>query len=128
MKNAGKEPFVKVGRGSIAYFGKQPVEGVVKEVETLEDIVALTEGEVDGKVLLVKKAGVTGLIPILPTIKAIICTTGGVGSHLAILTREFGIPCVVGVKLDPGMTYDGRRIRISSQDGFGEVALRKEGQ
>jgi len=126
VKNDGEELFVKVGRGAVAYFGKQPVEGIVKEVETLEDIVALTEGEVHGKVLLVKKAGVTGLIPILPEIKAIVCTTGGVGSHLAILTREFGIPCIVGVKLDPNISYDGRQVRINVEDGFGEVSLRKE--
>ncbi len=127
MKNDnGNELFMTVGKGSIAYFGKQPVEGVVKEVDTLDDIVALAEGEVDGKVLLVRKAGVTGLIPILPELKAIICTTGGIGSHLAILTREFGIPCIVGVKLAPNITYDGRQVKIKADNGFGEVSLRRE--
>jgi phosphohistidine swiveling domain-containing protein len=96
----------------------------VKEVETINDIVALAGGETHGKVLLVKKAGVTGLIPLLSDVIAIICTTGGIGSHLAILAREFGIPCVVGAKLDPDVTYDGRLVRITAADGFGEVSVR----
>jgi len=30
--------------------------------------------------------------------KAIVCEKGGLTSHAAIIAREFGIPCIVGVK------------------------------
>ena len=38
------------------------------------------------------------IAPAISQSKGIICTTGGLTSHAAIIAREFNIPCLVGVK------------------------------
>lgn len=49
----------------------------------------------DGSVLVVSTLD-PGLAPYLPGLAGLVAETGSVLSHLAILAREFGVPCVVG--------------------------------
>ena len=121
-----KDSRCRVGQGLVAYFGAKPVEGIVREVRTLQDIIALDGENIKGSVILVRKAGVTGLIPILSRIGAVICTTGGVGSHLAIIAREFGIPCIMGTTLERAKNLNGKKVLIEAKDGLGEIFLKVE--
>jgi phosphoenolpyruvate-protein kinase (PTS system EI component) len=41
----------------------------------------------------------TFLSPILADVKAVVCTAGSLESPLAILAREFEVPCVMGTEL-----------------------------
>jgi phosphoenolpyruvate-protein kinase (PTS system EI component) len=43
------------------------------------------------------------MTPLFPRIKAVVCTTGGETSHVAIVAREFNLPCIMGSEID----YDG---------------------
>lgn len=53
----------------------------------------------------------------------IITEVGGILSHAAIVSREFGIPCVVGVKELLAYTFDGQPCTLNADAG--EVTLTK---
>ena len=48
--------------------------------------------------------------PILEQFKGVICAGGTVRSHLGILTREYGIPCVMNAKISG--IREGDRVEI----------------
>lgn len=99
------------GTGTPTWQGK-PVEGVVVEVKTPDDVLGLLDAELDDKIILMHTAGATMLAPLFAELKGIICTTGGIGSHVAILSREFGVPCLLTVELTESIA--DRRVRIES--------------
>lgn len=42
-------------------------------------------------------------------------------SHGAVITREYGLPAVVGVEKATKLIKDGQRIRLNGQEGFVEL-------
>jgi phosphoenolpyruvate-protein kinase (PTS system EI component) len=77
---------------------KKDAIGELVHVKTIEDVIELFDSA-QGKICLVDDAGITTLGPILSELSGTICTTGGAGSHLAIISREFGIPCIMATRL-----------------------------
>jgi phosphohistidine swiveling domain-containing protein len=112
MTNEG----IVVGKGTPAWAGPS-VEGVVVDVKGPPDVIALMEADLSDKLILMHTAGATMLIPLFADLKGIICTAGGPGAHVAILSREFGVPCLVATSLTDG-DLDGKRVRIEES---GEV-------
>ena len=51
-------------------------------------------------IVVVDNAAATAIVPLLPVVSGIVCRSGGVTSHLAIVAREFGQLCVMGAALD----------------------------
>lgn len=74
-------------------------------------------GMKDGDVLVVKKTSPKWM-PLIEKASAIVTESGGVLSHAAIVSREFGIPCVVGVG-DISEIEEGEEIEVDG--GKGEV-------
>ncbi|MHA2182723.1 MAG: PEP-utilizing enzyme [Promethearchaeota archaeon] len=103
----------KVGKGMSCSL-KSNVTGVLVYVKTIEDVINLFDCAA-GKICIVNDAGMTTLSPILPDLAGIICTTGSVGSHLAIISREFGIPCLMGTEflVDDLESLDNKRAKIT---------------
>ena len=102
----------KIGAG-ISCSSKTEVLGEAVYIKTIEDVIALFDNAA-GKICIVDDAGITTLSPILSELVGTICTTGGPGSHLAIVSREFGIPCIMALKLklkDP-TALNGKKILI----------------
>jgi phosphoenolpyruvate-protein kinase (PTS system EI component) len=60
-----------------------------------------------------------GMTAIGHGMRGVICRSGGLTSHLLIVSREFGIPCLMGAELGEGESLEGARVRI---DGDGTVA------
>ena len=48
---------------------------------------------------------------------AIVTDEGGITSHAAILSREFGIPCIVGTQNATEYIRDGQKIIVDAQEG-----------
>jgi pyruvate, water dikinase len=48
---------------------------------------------------------------------AIVTDAGGVTSHAAILSRELGIPCIVGTKVATKILEDGELIEVDANSG-----------
>ena len=59
----------------------------------------LTHGVPDETVAIIDDSGGTLTAPILERFKGVICAGGTVRSHLGILTREYGIPCLMNAKI-----------------------------
>jgi phosphohistidine swiveling domain-containing protein len=76
---------------------KTEIKGEIIYVKTINDVIELFD-KAEGKICIVDDAGITTLGPILSELCATVCTTGGAGSHLAIVSREFGLPCIMSAK------------------------------
>jgi phosphohistidine swiveling domain-containing protein len=113
----------KIGEGITAFRNKDPVNGKLKIIASIDDVRKLRPADFEGKIILVKVAGVSGLMVPLLKARGIICTTGGIGSHLAILAREFRVPCIMGVSIDDPVSLDGRDVIMNVQEETGSVFL-----
>jgi signal transduction protein with GAF and PtsI domain len=105
-----------VGKG-LSCSSKSEVTGELVYVQTVEDVINLFD-EAEGKICLVDDAGTTTLGPILSDLTGILCTTGSGGSHLAIVSREFDLPCIMNIDLDiDDLTkLNGKMGRIATEE------------
>ena len=94
--------------------------GILRKVETLEDVLRLMETDLSETIVFTPSASVTAITPILPKIRGLICASGGFTSHLAIVAREFDLPCLMGSRLEAVGALEGRRVRFTAQ---GEISL-----
>ena len=88
----------KIGEG-LSCSSKSEAMGKLVFVETVEDVINLFDSA-EGKICIVEESGTTTLGPILSDLTGILCTTGSAGSHLAIVSREFDLPCIMGVRFN----------------------------
>jgi len=56
-------------------------------------------------------------IVLIKKAKAIITDQGGMTSHVAIISRELGIPCVVGTDIATKILKNGDKIEIDIRQG-----------
>lgn len=107
-----------IGRGLVVSgsgcTGVGRVANEVKEVFALLKDPALAD-----TILLVDSPSATAVVPLLSQVKGIVCTGGGMTSHLAIVSREFGIPCLMAADADLDL-LDGMGLTISAE---GEIAV-----
>jgi phosphohistidine swiveling domain-containing protein len=83
------------------------VSGIARYVRTSDKVLDyLTHGVPADTVAIVDDSGGTLTAPILEKFKAVICAGGTTRSHLAILTREYGIPCLMNARLSGIKTGD----------------------
>lgn len=104
-----------VGRGQITLRAR--AEGELRYIRTVKDVISLWKEGATGKIVMVDDAGVTTLGPILSKLAGVVCMSGGLGSHLAIVTREFSIPALMGTRLEGKEELHGRRVVIEPQSG-----------
>jgi len=88
----------EIGQGLISL--NLTASGELRVVKSIQDVIALWKEGAQGKIALVEDAGTTTLGPILSKLSGVVCMSGALGSHLAIVTREFEIPALMGTKLD----------------------------
>lgn len=56
--------------------------------------------------------------PLFQRAAAVVVDTGGLGSHAAIVAREYGIPAVMGTGSGTSVLTDGRQITVDGDLGF----------
>jgi phosphoenolpyruvate-protein kinase (PTS system EI component) len=106
----------RIGEG-LSCSSKSEVSGELAYVNSVEDVMNLFD-KAAGKICVVEDAGTTTLGPILPELVGTICTTGGAGSHLAIVSREFNIPCIMGMKFKSISlpSLNGKKAKIATEN------------
>jgi phosphohistidine swiveling domain-containing protein len=52
------------------------------------------------------------------SIKVLVMEIGGVMTHGAVITREYGLPVVVDVENAAKLIKDGQRIRVNGMEGY----------
>ena len=116
----------RIGEGSPCS-SKSDVTGELVYIKVIEDVIKLFD-KAAGKICLVDDAGITTLSPILPELSGIICTTGSGGSHLAIVSREFGLPCIMATKffVDDVSSLNGKKVKIVHEGDYKGVLYLNE--
>ncbi len=74
--------------------------GIARYIRSSDRVLdLLSKGVPPDTVAIIDDSGGTLTAPILERFKGVICAGGTVRSHLGILTREYGIPCVMNAKI-----------------------------
>jgi rifampicin phosphotransferase len=70
-----------------------------------------------GDVLVTRQTD-PGWAPVFCLVSGLVIERGGMLSHGAIIAREFGLPCIVGVANATGAIPHGARVTVNADDGF----------
>jgi pyruvate,water dikinase len=87
-------------------------EGPARVVRGTQDFGQIEKGDV-----LVTKATTATFNTVLPLLGAIVTDRGGLLSHAAIVSREYGIPAVVGCTDATARISDNARLRVDGKAG-----------
>ncbi len=88
------------------------VTGNVKKIGGISEFSKLNQGDI-----LVTQMTTPDMVPIMKKASAIVTDTGGLTSHAAIISRELGIPCVVGTREATRKLHDGDTITVDASAG-----------
>lgn len=100
--------------GEVASPGK--AKGVVTIVNTPEDMKKMERGNI-----LVSASTNPNLMPAIHQAAAIITDEGGLTCHAAIVSRELGIPCIVGTKIATQVLKDGDLVAVDANKGIVKI-------
>jgi hypothetical protein len=90
-----------VGSGDNVFRAKADVSGRARFISKVETVMEmLTEGVPAGTIAIIDDSGGTLTAPILGDFAGVVCMGGTTRSHLGILTREYGVPCLMAAALD----------------------------
>jgi phosphohistidine swiveling domain-containing protein len=90
-------------------------EGVLHAANDTGQVFGLLRHErLEEVILLTNSASATALVPLLAKVRGVVCRSGGMTSHLAIVSREFGIACLMGAELPGDDELEGIKIRIDA--------------
>ncbi len=93
--------------------------GIVKIIRKSKEISKIKDGDV-----LVAKMTSPDYVPAMKKASAIVTDEGGLTSHAAIVSRELGIPCVVGTKEATTKLKEGVMVTVDGEIGeiyFGSI-------
>jgi len=105
----------KRGRELVHGLGAAPGEasGSVRVISDLEQASELQDGEV-----LVTHMTAPDWVPLMRRAAAIVTDSGGMTCHAAIVSRELGIPCVVGTSEATKVLRDGEVVTVDAGAGL----------
>ena len=92
------------------------VEGLARHVRSLEDFDQVRPGEI-----LVCQMTNPAWVVLFTKIAGLVTDAGGAASHPAVVSREFGIPAVVGTSISTQRIKTGDRVRVNGSTGLVEV-------
>jgi len=98
-------------RGQCASLGK--ARGRVKIILSAKDLLKMKQGDV-----LVAIATNPDVVPAMKKAAAIVTEQGGVTCHAAIVSRELGVPCVIGTKIATKWLKDGDLVEVDAAKGL----------
>lgn len=88
-------------------------KGMVKIVIRASDMEKMNPGDI-----LVSIATDPDIVPAMKKASAIVTEQGGVTSHAAIVSRELGIPCIIGTKIATKVLKDGDMVEVDANKGI----------
>lgn len=97
-------------KGRVA--SKGLAKGKVVIVKGVKDLDKVKQGDI-----LIAVTTHPDYVPAMRKAAAIVTDEGGITSHAAIVSREFGIPCIVGTKLATKVLQDGDLIEVDANSG-----------
>ncbi|MEM5830272.1 MAG: PEP-utilizing enzyme [Candidatus Aenigmatarchaeota archaeon] len=104
--------------GIASSYAKEKVRGRVKIITDEKRLEEVEEGDIivtDSDSIFDKAAqhfGIGKVVEIIKKCKAIICEKGKFTSHVSIIMREFGKPCIINLKDATKIFENGEEIEI----------------
>lgn len=98
-------------RGLTARIGK--AVGKVKIVRSATEIDKVKQGDI-----LVAVMTRPDYVPAMKKAGAIVTDEGGITCHAAIVSRELGIPCIIGTKIATKVFKDGDLVEVNANHGW----------
>ncbi len=86
--------------------------GVVRVLQSPAQSAELRQGEI-----LVTRMTAPDWVPIMKIAGAIVTDEGGMTSHAAIVSRELGIPCIVGTRDATARLHTGQVVTVDAREG-----------
>ena len=111
-----------VGNGDNV-FQATDITGTARYVGTIDVVMdMLMNGVPEGTIAIIDDSGGTLTAPILESFTGVVCMGGTIRSHLGILTREYGIPCIMAAELDGLVDGDSITVEYSkpAADAYAE--------
>ena len=103
---------LQVGYGDNVVTHSANVSGIARYIRSSEDVMEMMLNGVPAETIaVIDDSGGTLTAPILEGFKAVVCMGGTVRSHLGILSREYGIPCLMNCKV--AGIQDGDRLELN---------------
>lgn len=100
-----------LARGLAASAGR--ASGIVRVITSVAAVTQLPPGEI-----LVTGTTTPDWMPVMRRAAAVITDTGGMTSHAAIVSRELGIPCVVGTRDATRVLHSGMHVSVDAARGL----------
>jgi len=101
------------GKVRVIEYGYHNFDEVMKEMSKME------KGEI-----LVAETTSPDLVAACRKAAAIVTNQGGLASHAAVVSRELGIPCVVGTKIATKVLHDGDEVEVDAEKGIVRILSR----
>jgi len=101
---------VKILTGDCASPGR--VSGQAKVINVIADMSKMERGDI-----LISVATTPDLVPAIKKASAIVTDVGGITCHAAIISRELGIPCVVGTRIATKIISDDTLLDVDATHG-----------
>ncbi len=109
MQNKGTQQ--KEIKGIVASNGK--AKGRVRVILKTHDMVNMKDGDI-----LVSSMTRPEMLPAIKRASAIVTDEGGITCHAAIVSRELGIPCIIGTKNATRILHDGDMVEVDATKGI----------
>ncbi|MXR50831.1 phosphoenolpyruvate synthase [Halovenus sp. WSH3] len=102
------------GGGVVSGLGATPgrASGEAKIIENLDQLDKIGEGDI-----IVAEMTTPDMVPAMKRAAGIVTDEGGTTSHAAIVSRELGVPAVVGAETATRQLEDGQYITIDGEKG-----------
>jgi pyruvate,water dikinase len=94
-------------------------EGPARVLKLMEDVVKLQAGEI-----MVAPCTNPSWAPVFTKIRAAVTDIGGITSHAAIVSREYGLPAVTGTGIATSVIRTGDIIRVDGSTGVVTIIKR----
>jgi pyruvate,water dikinase len=105
------------GEGKILLKGLGASPGIATgKVKIIRDLSEL--GKIEKGDILVTEMTSPDFVPAMEKSAAIITDRGGTTCHAAIVSRELGIPCIVGTQLATKVLKDGQIVTVDANNGI----------
>lgn len=111
-----REPPTKTGEIKGLAASPGVADGLARHVSSLEEFNQVKEGEI-----LVCRMTNPAWVVLFTKIVGLVTDAGGATSHPAVISREFGIPAVVGTSNATERIKTGDRIRVNGSTGIVEI-------
>lgn len=102
-----------IGSGTMVSGGGEPTVGTFVALLDVDGLMKVMDGDMTDLVAYLEHPNVTMMAPIQTRLAAIVCANGDEQAHVAIVSRELGLPCAVQLSVgeDPS-ALDGTTVRL----------------